>query len=827
MNVPNLPPSYGSINSLSDLMHAMNLYKSELQAGVVDVKGSAKFVRERLTKIKELKDFSKEANQYVELARKNNSAIEYMKRALFGQWEGKLGAFANSAVNVSGLVGFAGAILATIDVKVQEFIQDEEIKATDKERESVSRGFTLFINKQLANNARFARLESNLAKEKILRDKTAADAAYVLKETPKIRELAQAANKKANDSLYETRTNTAKFKTQIANIEKFNNNITYEVREGRKKLQTEINDNRNETQKAINLIQSDTQKSLDSIVGSFDKSILAINKNVDINDKNTAIVDKKLNRFTGVDFPKYVDTELNRALLPTNNSIAGIKLDVKKALDAGTKADFKSDTNQKEIKEIQIKLSTGLPEVKVIQRDIVDNIKPAIFREGETRKIWEAKQSEELKIQYTSIFGQQDRAMKELQAKFDTIVGDNRRLLDRTTKLEFTSVTDTPTRLQQLRIDVDKIKTDVDTGKKMDEVANKKLDEIKPLVAGIPTIIAALAFVPKNVGNELVNRLPNIKQIEDAAATGTCKTFQPGGCSTKGLKDLGDSLNDAANTRGKGLLDAINTGANSVQLGILNTINAKMGEAIPGGLSGKLVSGFKWLQLDRALSVLTFAATIQNHLMLSRDVGQTLLGAFSNVLSLIGLKDDSGQPYDLGTIISSSLENLVKGIVGEENYSALSETWAKANRIYQASTNVLNSFQNISSTILTGIELVGSYTGKIGNALKKSGEVLDSAYGWMNPQPKFNRVSQFLENLQQGASTIQQVTQVPVDVVNAVTELQTANTELIKAIKEDGKPENKAQAIPEPDNLKAEELASKIASRISNILPDDLFNAAD
>ncbi len=67
------------------------------------------------------------------------------------------------------------------------------------------------------------------------------------------------------------------------------------------------------------------------------------------------------------------------------------------------------------------------------------------------------------------------------------------------------------------------------------------------------------------------------------------------------------------------------------------------------------------------------------------------------------------------------------------------------------------------------MELIGSYTGKIGNALKKSGEVLDTAYGWMNPQPKFNRISQTLENLQQGASTIQQVTQAPLDVINAVT----------------------------------------------------------
>ena len=30
------------------------------------------------------------------------------------------------------------------------------------------------------------------------------------------------------------------------------------------------------------------------------------------------------------------------------------------------------------------------------------------------------------------------------------------------------------------------------------------------------------------------------------------------------------------------------------------------------------------------------------------------------------------------------------------------------------------------------IETIGNYTGKIGNALKKSGQVLESSYGWMS-----------------------------------------------------------------------------------------------
>lgn len=260
-----------------------------------------------------------------------------------------------------------------------------------------------------------------------------------------------------------------------------------------------------------------------------------------------------------------------------------------------------------------------------------------------------------------------------------------------------------------------------------------------------------------------------------------------------------------------------------VDLSLLKVIDTKLGAQIPGGISAKLVSGFQWLRLDRALNLLTFAATIQNHVMLSNNIGETLFGAFDNVFKVFGLKDDNGEPFSFTNSISAT----IKSIVGNENFTVISTSWAKANRIYQATTNILNSFQSLSNTILNGMELIGSYTGKIGNALKKAGEVMDNAYGWMNPQPKFNRVTQALENLNQGASTIQQVTQAPLDVVNAVTELQNANTEFIKALKEDEDPKNQSTKTPEPTKLKDDESKSRAISRKSNISAEDTFNGAD
>ncbi|WP_414546358.1 hypothetical protein, partial [Nostoc sp. CCY0012] len=222
-----------------------------------------------------------------------------------------------------------------------------------------------------------------------------------------------------------------------------------------------------------------------------------------------------------------------------------------------------------------------------------------------------------------------------------------------------------------------------------------------------------------------------------------------------------------------------------------------------------------------------FAATVHNAVQLSNDIGQTLGQALANVLTLIGIKDDKGQPLNVSQIIGNTVENVIKGIVGTENYTSLTTAWAKANRIYQATSNVLNSFLNLSQTILQASELIAAYTGRIGNALKKGGVILENAYGWMNPQPKFNRVTQLLENLQNGASTIQMVTQAPLDVINATTEFTTASTEFVKAIKEDDKPENKPAPTPEPDQLKAKEEQGKTISQPLPFNFSDLFDGED
>jgi len=385
--------------------------------------------------------------------------------------------------------------------------------------------------------------------------------------------------------------------------------------------------------------------------------------------------------------------------------------------------------------------------------------------------------------------------------RFDEFVKTNNTSLDRLKNKD--TVTDD--RLRKLENPntnpaLEELRNKIKERENVDKSVLDRLDKIVPIIALIPGITSNVKLFT-----------PTLPQINAEVGNAVCKTFN-GGCGTKALDKQTGDINRAANANKANILDKLNAGANTAQLAALNVINNKLGAQIPGGIGGKLVDGFKWLHLDRILNVLIFAATVQNHLMLSNDIGQTLLGAFNNILQLIGIKDDKGQAINVGEVIGNTIENVIKGIVGAENYATLSVQWAKANRIYQASTNILNSFQGLASSILNGLELVAGQNGKIGNALKKAGQVLDDAYGWMNPQPKINRITNFLEGLQQGSSTIQQVTQVPLDIISQTTELTNSSTELIKAWKEDDKPANKAAPIPEPDKLKADEATAAAAS---------------
>jgi hypothetical protein len=239
---------------------------------------------------------------------------------------------------------------------------------------------------------------------------------------------------------------------------------------------------------------------------------------------------------------------------------------------------------------------------------------------------------------------------------------------------------------------------------------------------------------------------------------------------------------------------------------------------VVSGIATKLGLVAKWLHLDRALNLMTFAATVHNAAMLSRDLGQTLFGVISNVLAAIGIKDDKDNPLDFGSIVGHTVEDLLKNVIGAENYAALTINWKKANRIYQASANLLNNLQSLRYSITGALETIGGMNAKVGNALKKYGVLGDNAYPWFNPSPNYD--NKFMRGLEVAETTVSSIDSVASEILSAqdsVKQIGEQKTELEKTIKE-----GTEKPGVDNDQQKAKATAAKTASASPDINAVDL-----
>ncbi|MEH2314903.1 MAG: hypothetical protein V7K35_26655 [Nostoc sp.] len=348
----------------------------------------------------------------------------------------------------------------------------------------------------------------------------------------------------------------------------------------------------------------------------------------------------------------------------------------------------------------------------------------------------------------------------------------------------------------------------------------KKLTEIGALIAGLTPIIKG---IPDAIAKSPTVQAANKKTTKDAV----CEIAQPGGCLGNALDDSADKINQNNDKNANNILDKINAGANAAQLALLELINTKLGNLIPGGLSGKLERLSKWLHLNRALNILIWWQTLHNAYMLSANLGQTLTSAISNVLAAIGIKDAEGSPLNIGEILGHEFDSLAKSVIGESEWGSIKAEYKKWNRIYQAAANLLNAVQSIGYSIISALEVVGSYVALIGNALRKWGEVGESAYRWFNPQPNFHdKFFTVLENTTNVVSQVDQVASEVLSVQDNVNQIGQLKNELNKSLSEES--ESKQGTIP-PEAAKIKDTAekSKSASATGLQLQDTDFEPDD
>ena len=284
------------------------------------------------------------------------------------------------------------------------------------------------------------------------------------------------------------------------------------------------------------------------------------------------------------------------------------------------------------------------------------------------------------------------------------------------------------------------------------EVSDVQLNDLET------AIIAGLTAKMNDFGlNNVDSRLTSIQNnttpnaIKSSVRDGVCESTNPGGCMNNNVyQPLRNQITDANNNINNvgGILDGINTFLNNTILskldGIQSTVtnNFNLLSHAEHGLAATknfLVKAWETTRMGKILEFLSVAISLHNAAMLSRNlgasIGDTISAIANNAISFI--KNEESSPIDINATLGNTIEGFLKGIIGAENYNNAGEAFTKYNRILNAASNIIWTIQGIQMGLAYGLETVGNYTGRIGNALKKSGAVLENSYNWMNEKMNF------------------------------------------------------------------------------------------
>jgi hypothetical protein len=271
---------------------------------------------------------------------------------------------------------------------------------------------------------------------------------------------------------------------------------------------------------------------------------------------------------------------------------------------------------------------------------------------------------------------------------------------------------------------------------------------------GIPLIpLVAPANTPQT-------GLRNQPALSNAPGTGNQSAPQPQrtGSTSVGLDDVptptcrfrDDPFSPGIDQRTQ-LIEQINLSMQTFQTQMLNKVDQKLGPQLPGGLSNLLTKvgqtvdkiqelgkkTWDFLQIDRVLAILTWVGVLHNAYMLSSSITQTLFDGIGAILNVFGIEDSEGNSLPVAEIVGEWTEEFMKTLIGEETLDGMKEGWIKANRIYQSALNIIHSVQSMVYSMVEILEVVSNYTGRIGNALLRSGVILADSFNWMNPQANY------------------------------------------------------------------------------------------
>nr|MDZ8016549.1 hypothetical protein [Nostoc sp. SerVER01] len=741
----------------------------------------------------------------------------------------------DKAARVGGILGIFAAIGVVGLTYLQEFVSSRTFD------DLLTTQLDLTKTNQLAvqNGLQLKSIQKKIDKFDRELDANAKDYARLNKQTEVIGQQVVAAKKQANDALYETREGR-KIVTNLAeSARKLANDTLYEFRQNKAAVESKITEQRLSFDAKIQSINTTISKFNNSISDTFQKSVnatisklqsdLAATKG-QVSAIKPQTTDTNSITANAVAAARALVTPLQSQVGQLGNTVNGLQASVGQipvlANSVGSLAKSLNAVDNKADAAMNEARNKGVPNLAPIQQQLDDKFNRFVADNNKALGIRDLQQSELAKQfdnkladfnrlnnltseqRFQEFKKENDRALgtlgleqSKLSKEFDQKFSDFKRQNDLTADQRFEEFQrDNKQSLGLLKGDLQQLDRDIDTNKAdITKIDTKLKEQEKVNALALPKldqILDKLPFIPGLTAAAIKPDIPTLPQIENATVTAMCKSMN-GGCSGRKLDDVASNINQNTNNKISNALDAVNTGANAALLAGQQTILQRLGNQLPGGLSGTFGRLWQTLQVDRILNILILITTFHNAAMLSTNIVQTLFSGIDNLGQAAGFKwkNEEGNEVGFGGIASEWTTNFFESIFGATTLQNINTTWNAANRTYQSVTNALWNIQGMFDSVRSIGELAVSYTGKIGNALKRGGALFEDAFPDMTEvvtartaqQAKWDAALQNVQPIENVVSAFSQVTGEIVSIGDNFNELKNQRDEFFasKAAGED------------------------------------------
>ena len=832
MGIPNNPSSQDLASSMTRVGKSVKTYRVSL-TGSMNWRGkigtqtipnsafkklsrAAQFFREgyySLEDIKQIKDQGNKVKDVANAAKQSTTKLEKINKLLFKKVPGGEEGAASRAGAILGILSLIGL---TLLLKLQEEMLKGVFDNFDVINRSAEKTLTLISginNKVKAANEKIKKFERELKVN-------AEDYRRLNKQQGTFGKTITEAKKQANDALYETREGRKIVEGKITEAKKQSNDALYETRKGREILEKKIDANLSETagvKKRFESQYNELKSSFDKYIGNlntgFQSKIETAIRDVQKSLELVKITSQKTQEQVSLQ-KKAIDAASQfTKILPAslNTGFKAIQDTTKKVLEANI-APIRKSTERW---GVTITPATITPATVTVSESGGLTVTPSTG--GVSQVTYADFSSSDIAREINQKEEQQDNQIAGLGGGLAALAnGVTAAQSTANTALREAQIKGTSfvPEITALKGDIDKLKVDIKvTTTDLTKVDTKLKEQEKVNQQALPKldqIVGLLGLIPARSANAIRPDIPTIPQIETAAATGTCRTTQPGGCMSKALKDNAADITKANDSNASKILDRLNLGANAAEYALLKTIDKKLGDQVLGGISGFMNRITKNQWIDRSISLVTMAAAVHNVVMLSDQAATTFFSILDNVLAIPALIiDPNADTIDTKQAFGGLVDNFFKNIFGVSQWAEIKAKWATANRIYQAAANAANEVRSIGGNIISAVEQTAQLTGKGFNAMQDEGLLSEANWDYSPERlklkgglfAKFGKLADGITIATEGLEAIESITSEVRSAVDSANQIKENAKEVDDGVKElfnqsKTKREEEVEALP-------------------------------